>query len=63
MSTLTKRTRIVNSVKPYQDVIKSPLSPTLHPTMENFAEAFHSSKILSLYGTSILITGSLPSRC
>ena len=49
---------IVNSVKPYQDVIKSPLSPTLHPTMENFAEAFHSSKILSLYGTSILITGS-----
>jgi len=49
---------IVNSVKPYQDVIKSPLSPTLQPTMDNFIEAFHSSKILSLYGTSILITGS-----
>ena len=49
---------VVNSVKPYQDVIKAPLSPTLQPTMENFTEAFHSSKILSLYGTSILITGS-----
>ena len=49
---------IVNSFKPYAEVIKSPLSLPTNPTMDNFVEAFHSSKILSLYGTSILITFS-----
>ena len=49
---------IVNSFKTYWDVLKSPLSPPLQPTMENFVEAFHSSHILSLYATSILITAS-----
>ena len=49
---------VVNSFKTYWDVLKSPLSPPLQPTMENFAEAFRSSHILSLYGTSILITAS-----
>ena len=49
---------VVNSFKTYWDVLKSPLSPPLQPTMENFVEAFHSSHILSLYGTSILITAS-----
>ena len=49
---------VVNSVKPYSEIVKSPLTLTLHPTFENFAEAFRSSNIVSLYGTSILITFS-----
>ena len=49
---------ITNSFKTYADVIKSPLSLPSHPTMQNFVDAFHSSNILSLYGTSILITSS-----
>ena len=47
---------VVNSFKSYWDVISSPLSLPANPTFENFTEAFHSSNILSLYGTSILIT-------
>lgn len=47
---------VSNSFKDYWDVIKSPLSLPTAPTMENYKEAFHSSNILSLYGTSILIT-------
>ena len=49
---------VVNSFKPYTEIVKSPLTLTLHPTFENFAEAFRSSNIVSLYGTSILITFS-----
>ena len=49
---------VVNSFKSYWDVIKSPLALPSQPTFDNFTEAFHSSNILSLYGTSILITFS-----
>ncbi len=49
---------VVNSFKSYADILKSPLALPSHPTMQNFVEAFHSSNILSLYGTSILITFS-----
>jgi raffinose/stachyose/melibiose transport system permease protein len=47
---------VVNSFKTYWEVIKSPLALPSSPTLENFTEAFHASNILSLYGTSILIT-------
>ena len=47
---------LTNAFKSYSEVIKSPLSLPSEPTMDNFIEAFHSSNILSLYGTSILIT-------
>ena len=49
---------VVNSFKPYAEIVKSPLTLTLRPTFENFVEAFRSSNIVSLYGTSILITFS-----
>ena len=49
---------VANSFKTYWEVVKSPLSLPSRPTLENFIEAFHSSNILSLYGTSILITAS-----
>ena len=49
---------VSNSFKSYWDVIKSPLSLPTQPTMDNYVEAFNSSNILSLYGTSILITFS-----
>ena len=49
---------VSNAFKTYWEVIKSPLALPAEPTMENFIEAFHSSNILSLYGTSILITAS-----
>ena len=49
---------ISNSFKSYGDIINSPLSLPLYPTMDNFVEAFHSSDIVSLYTTSILITFS-----
>lgn len=49
---------VSNAFKSYWDVIKSPLALPSEPTMDNFVEAFHSSNILSLYGTSILITFS-----
>ena len=47
---------VSNAFKSYWDVIKSPLALPTEPTLDNFIEAFHSSNILSLYGTSILIT-------
>jgi len=47
---------VVNAFKGYAEIIKSPLSLPSSPTLDNFIEAFHSSNILSLYGTSILIT-------
>ena len=49
---------VVNAFKDYGEIIKSPLSLPSNPTMENFIEAFHSSNILSLYGTSLLITST-----
>ena len=49
---------VSNSFKTYWDVIKSPMSIPTAPTMDNYVEAFHASNILSLYGTSILITFS-----
>ena len=49
---------VVNSFKSYWEVISSPLSLPSNPTFDNFIEAFHSSNILSLYGTSILITSA-----
>jgi raffinose/stachyose/melibiose transport system permease protein len=47
---------IVNSVKPYEDVIKSPLSLPENFTWDNFIDAYQSSQILELYKNSILIT-------
>ena len=35
---------ITNSVKSYADVLKSPLALTVHPTMQNFVDAFHQAK-------------------
>lgn len=49
---------VSNSFKSYGEIIKSPLSLPGRPTFDNFVEAFHASNILSLYGTSILITFS-----
>ncbi len=49
---------VVNSFKTYWDVIKSPLALPTEITIDNFVEAFHSSHILSLYGTSLLITST-----
>ena len=48
---------VVNSIKPYSEIIKSPLALPQQPTLDNFVEAFHSSNILALYKTSIIITG------
>ena len=47
---------IVNSVKPYEEVIKSPLGLPQAVTFDNFKDAFESSKILELYQNSIVIT-------
>lgn len=49
---------IVNSVKPYNEIIMSPLSLPKAFTLDNFAEAFRSSNIIGLYKTSITITVS-----
>ncbi len=48
---------VVNSVKPYPEIIKSPLSLPVAPTFQNFIDAFESSNMLALYENSILITG------
>ncbi len=47
----------VNAVKPYDEVIKSPLQLPVHATLQNFADAFQSSNMLALYQNSIMITG------
>lgn len=49
---------IVNALKPYSEIIKTPLRLPMNPTLDNFVEAFRASDILSLYKTSILITVS-----
>jgi raffinose/stachyose/melibiose transport system permease protein len=48
---------VVNSIKPYNEVIKSPLQLPVQATLQNFADAFQSSNMLALYQNSILITG------
>jgi raffinose/stachyose/melibiose transport system permease protein len=47
----------VNSIKPYGEVIKSPLQLPVQATFQNFVDAFQSSNMLALYQNSILITG------
>ncbi|HPJ02025.1 MAG TPA: carbohydrate ABC transporter permease [Candidatus Limiplasma sp.] len=47
----------VNSIKPYDEVIKAPLQLPVKATLQNFADAFQSSNMLALYQNSILITG------
>ena len=49
---------IVNSVKPYSEILLSPLSLPKNITFDNFVDAFNSSNILGLYKTSIIITVS-----
>lgn len=49
---------VVNSVKPYDEIIKSPLSLPKQLTLENFVEAYQSSNMLELYENSIIITAS-----
>lgn len=48
---------VVNSVKPYPEIVKSPLSLPIAVTFQNFIDAFESSDMLALYQNSILITG------
>ena len=48
---------VVNSIKPYDEVIKSPLQLPVQITLQNFVDAFESSNMLALYQNSILITG------
>ena len=49
---------VVNSVKPYDEIIKSPLSLPKQFTLNNFVEAYQSSNMLELYKNSIVITVS-----
>ena len=49
---------VVNSVKPYDEIIKSPLSLPDQFTFQNFTDAFESSNMPELYQNSILITAS-----
>ncbi len=49
---------VVNSVKPYSEIIKSPLSLPEQFTFDNFVEAYKSSNMLELYKNSIIITVS-----
>lgn len=48
---------VVNSIKPYDEVIKAPLQLPVRITFQNFIDAFESSNMLALYQNSILITG------
>lgn len=47
---------LTNSVKPYEDIIKSPLSLPFNFTLANFREAFEKSHIQELYLNSLVIT-------
>lgn len=47
---------VVNSVKPYSEIIKSPLSLPKQFTFDNFVEAYQTSNILELYKNSVVIT-------
>lgn len=49
---------LVNCIKPYKEIVKSPLSFPQAPTFDNFTEAFRSSNILGLYKNSLIITVS-----
>ncbi|NLI21953.1 MAG: carbohydrate ABC transporter permease [Clostridiales bacterium] len=49
---------VVNSVKPYSEIIKTPLNLPQAFTLQNFADAFETSNMLELYRNSIVITGS-----
>lgn len=49
---------VVNSVKPYGEIIKAPLSLPKAFTLQNFVDAFESSNMLALYRNSLVITGS-----
>ena len=49
---------VVNSVKPYSEIIKSPLSLPQQFTLDNFMEAYQTSNMLELYKNSIVITVS-----
>ena len=49
---------VVNSVKPYSEIIKSPLSLPKQFTLDNFVEAYQTSNMLELYKNSIIITVS-----
>lgn len=49
---------VVNSVKPYSEIIKSPLSLPKQFTLDNFMEAYQTSNMLELYKNSIVITVS-----
>ena len=47
---------LVNSVKPYNEILLSPLSLPKQFTLNNFVEAYQSSNMLELYKNSIVIT-------
>ncbi|MEA4929759.1 MAG: carbohydrate ABC transporter permease [Candidatus Limiplasma sp.] len=49
---------VVNSVKPYDEIIKTPLNLPKAFTFQNFVDAFETSNMLELYKNSIVITGS-----
>ncbi len=49
---------VVNSVKPYNEIIKSPLSLPAVFTLQNFKDAFDRSNMPELYKNSIMITVS-----
>lgn len=49
---------VTNSVKPYEDILKSPLSLPFHFTLDNFVQAFQRSHLQDLYLNSIIITVS-----
>ncbi len=49
---------VVNAVKPYDEIIKSPLTLPKQFTLNNFVEAYQSSNMLELYKNSIVITVS-----
>jgi raffinose/stachyose/melibiose transport system permease protein len=47
---------VVNSVKPYSEILKSPLNMPEQFTFDNFVEAYTSSNIFELYKNSVFIT-------
>lgn len=49
---------IVNAFKPYAEIVRSPLSLPVSPTLSNFTRALKEVKIFSLYVNSFVITAS-----
>ena len=47
---------IINSVKPFEEVLVSPLAMPQNFTLDNFVTAFTESDIISMYQNSIIIT-------